>query len=227
MSVVGAAFFERLHIELEHGLCVGVTLPPIDSSPQQGDLTALHPQERDFALELKPRRRISFVGGRIALRRAFAALGVDVGAMLPGVRGAPLVPEPYRASVSHKNEIAVALLGTGPGFLGIDIEEVPGDGGDVARYILTDDELSRLPAADPERRTSVLTAFSVKEALYKGLDPYVQRYVGFKEVELLPTTGDSLPVRMNLKGGEGPFDVELRCRRWEGYVLSSARVTAA
>jgi 4'-phosphopantetheinyl transferase EntD len=48
--------------------------------------------------------------------------------------------------------------------------------------VLLPDELAALNDNDSRRRREMFERFSLKEALYKGLDPFVRRYVGFLEV---------------------------------------------
>ena len=80
----------------------------------------------------------------------------------------------------------------------------------------------------------MLATFSVKESIYKALDPFVRRYVGFTEVELDPLPADlTCPDRvvwvgaqMRLAEGEGPFEVQTTfC--WRDDPVSTARVRQA
>ena len=72
---------------------------------------------------LEPRRAISFVGGRLALRAALTRLGAPTYESLPNPRGAPIVPSGYRASISHKDEVAVAYACPDIGYtVGVDVE---------------------------------------------------------------------------------------------------------
>ena len=75
-----------------------------------------------------------------------------------------------------------------------------------------------------ERQRAILLRFSAKEAIYKALDPFVRRYVDFKEVALTPRSDGGADVTMHLREGEGPFVVEAQWRRFDGIVLTTARV---
>jgi 4'-phosphopantetheinyl transferase EntD len=54
----------------------------------------------------------------------------------------------------------------------------------------------------------VLRAFCAKEAIYKALDPWVRRFVGFHEARVA-FAGGRLSASLALTRGEGPFAVEL------------------
>ena len=65
--------------------------------------------------------------------------------------------------------------------------------------------------------------FSAKEAIYKALDPWVRRYVAFREVDLTPLPDGTARVTMRLP--EGAFACDVRWRRLPGLVLTTAKVT--
>ena len=204
------AFERRFLRELPFGICVGVALPEgvAFELPR-----ALHAGEAAFARTLPEARRAGWVGGRIALREALAAAGAEAtGPILSSARGAPLLPPGAVGSVSHKRAIAVALASRAPtprATLGIDVEELRPLRTDVSRRVLTPDERAALPPDGPARDAAVLFAFSAKEAIYKALDPWVQRFVSFEEATVARAPEGALTARLTLAGGEGPFSVEL------------------
>jgi enterobactin synthetase component D len=227
------AFERRFLLELPFGICVGVTLP-------EGDFAlpaALHPDEGTFALALPGPRRAGWVGGRIALRAALRAAGVEApAAILATPRGAPLLPPGAVGSVSHKRTIAVALVApaaTPAVTVGIDVEEIRPLRTDIAPRVLTPDEMAQLPADGPARDAAVLLRFSAKEAIYKALDPWVQRFVAFDEATVTRAADGTLSARVALARGEGPFSVEVHQATAvhtpgaEELILVAARVAAA
>ena len=224
--------FERLFVlDLPFGTCVGVSLPEDGAF----DLPAqLHPVETAFARALPEARRAGWVGGRVALRAALAAVALEAPEpMLSTARGAPLLPPGAVGSVSHKRAIAVALCAreVDPrATIGIDVEDSRPLRTDIAPRVLTPDELAVIPASGPERDAAVLLRFSAKEAIYKALDPWVHRFVGFDEAVVARTEDGALSARLALTRGEGPFAVELHHARVageEGLILVAARVRAA
>jgi 4'-phosphopantetheinyl transferase EntD len=71
---------------------------------------------------------------------------------------------------------------------------------------------------------------SAKESIYKALDPFVRRYVSFKEATLILGDDGRCEARLALGGGEGPFLTEVACREiWAGgsFFLTSAAIRRA
>jgi 4'-phosphopantetheinyl transferase EntD len=213
-------------LRLKHGVCVGVRIPAEDADVRIFARGFLHPEEVAFAEGLTPIVRRSWVGGRVALREALRRLGVDAPPVLRNDRGAPELPSGVAASVSHKEGLAAALAALETSAqVGVDLEfDVPRTQ-DIARRVLTADELEEVASWAPaDRDREVLLRFSAKEAIYKALDPFVRRYVGFQEVAVRPLAEGGAVVRAALKGGEGAFSIEVMWRRFDGVVLTTARV---
>ena len=109
--------------------------------------------------------------------------------------------------------------------VGVDVEVDEHRPHDIASRVLTDDEVTEVGSLEGARRQhEVLVRFSAKEAIYKALDPFVRRYVSFKEVSATPGADGTLEVRTHLANDEGPFLIESHWRLWEGFVLTTARV---
>ncbi len=209
---------ERL--ALAHGACVIAAIDDGDAGLDAA-LAELAPDEQARALALAPVRRRDYVAGRTALH---AALGSPV-AVRSDDRGAPVLPVGWVGSVSHKAGLAAALVApAGQGHVGIDLEVAAPPRSDIARRVLTPRELATLDGLDPVARGRAVTLrFSIKEAVYKAIDPYVRRYVGFLEVELDfqdaldPALGE-LAVSTAL-----PFAIDARWREHAGHWLATAR----
>ncbi|NUP09615.1 MAG: 4'-phosphopantetheinyl transferase superfamily protein [Polyangiaceae bacterium] len=177
----------------------------------------LHPEERAFLRGLEGARRATWLGGRIALRRALAAVGVSCDAILADDRGAPHLPARVRGSISHKETIALALATTALDDdhvgVGVDVEYDRPLRVDIAKRVLTTAELASLERfAEGERDHVVRVAFALKEAVYKAIDPACRRYVGFREVELdfrVITEPGEIPISTQLAPDPGPLAV--RC----------------
>jgi 4'-phosphopantetheinyl transferase EntD len=214
-------------LQLEHGRCVGVRLPDEEETINALAEAALVSQEKAFAATLTVLRRRTWVGGRVAMRQALARSGHDAPPMLADARGAPLLPSALAGSISHKEKLAVALVAKAAPEtrLGVDIEVDAPSAHDIASRVLTDEEAAELAALGPETRgREVVLRFSAKEAIYKALDPFVLRYVDFKEVAVTPLPGGGADVRAQLRQQQG-FLIEVAWRRWEAFVLTTARVT--
>jgi len=201
---------------LAHGILVGVVPDPTAAD------AALWPEERAFAATLGPARRPTWIAARLALHRALELLGAPGAPILPDPRGAPSLPAGWVGSLSHKPSIAVALAAPDEGWrVGVDVETLAPARPRIASKILRPAEEAAIAAlADPW--PAILRCFSVKEAIYKALDPFVRRYVAFVEVEL---AADRPEAALHLARGEGPFVVELSWRL-EPAPIATARVRA-
>lgn len=173
-------------------------------------LAGLPPAEQRRAGELAPPRRRDYIAGRTALHLALAS-AVPI---LSDDRGAPILPDGWVGSVSHKGTFAAALVApAGRGHVGVDLELAAPPRLDIAPRILTPRELAALP----DRGRAVTLRFAIKEAIYKAVAPYVRRYVGFTEVEL-DLDGAAVTVTTGLA-----FLIEATWREHAGHWLTTAR----
>ncbi len=236
-------------LALAHGRAVGLAIPEGHGDALAALAARLHPDERALSAPWSPARQRTWLAGRAALRLALARHGVDlaaVPAVLPDDRGAPVLPPGVLASLSHKEHVAVALIdvaGANPAplaartYLGVDVELDPRPDEDdeddararpgrvdISRRVLSPAELPELDGLSlADRAREVLLRFSAKEALYKALDPFVRRYVGFHEVAVRPEPGGACRVTLHLPDGAG-LQAEVRWLRRGGLVLTTARV---
>lgn len=182
----------------------------------------LHPDEAVLAEAMPPARRDTFVAGRLAMRAAIGQHApVDRWApILRSARGAPVLPPAMTGSISHKRDAALAIVaprqvaGGATQHVGIDLEHRPTardlEKLSIARRVLTTDELDALRALDADplaQRERVLVSFAIKEAIYKAIDPTVERYVHFTEVALHFREAGVVNVELRLP--------ELRTDEWQ------------
>ena len=222
---------ERFPIELRtttpFGRVVAVALPSFRAVPDDV-MDGLPAEEQALAAPFAPRRRATFAGGRTALRAALADLGVSAGPILWDARGAPRAPAGTVCSISHKDSIAVALAAPRTSEavrLGIDVELLAESKISIARHVLTDAEhasIAAWPEADQARE--VLLRFSLKESLYKALDPFVHRYVSFHEVECVPHADGTAAFTLALAQGERGFGIEAAHEQHAGFILTMVRL---
>ena len=225
------SFAVRFRRELPAGVCVGISLPTAGAFALP---PGLHPDEAALVHASPAARRATFIGGRVAMRTAMAALGAgaDEAArpILPTLRGAPALPPGFVASVSHKREIAVAIAAraepTPRTTIGIDVEIPRSLRTDIAPRVLTPAERAEIAGLDPlARAAEVLFRFAAKEAIYKALDPWVRRLVSFQEAEIGTAPDGGRTARLALAGDDGPFTVELHDASDDAFVLVVATVT--
>jgi 4'-phosphopantetheinyl transferase EntD len=211
---------------LDHGRCVAVTLPEADAAVTTMAAERLLPEEREAAAAFGAVRRRGWVGGRVAMREALARIGKTAPPILADERGAPRLPPGLAGSISHKEHVAVALVAIEEAAkVGVDVEVDAPRGRDIAARVLRPEELAALEGmGEEERARSVLLRFSAKEAVYKALDPYVKRYVGFLEIAVVLKDDGTGEVTPHLPEAEGRFAFEVRWVRREGLLLTTARV---
>lgn len=229
LQAAAEPYSTALALELAHGRCVAVWLPspgaPVDDVAlrELAAVTLLHGRG------LAPRRAVDWLGGRLALTRAARQLGLDAGPLLPDAHGAPSLAPGAVGSISHKRALAAGLVAVDDGWSrGLDLELLERPRLHLAPRVLTPGEqaaVHRLP--DDERWPALLLRFSLKEALYKAMHPWLHRYVGFGEVELRPADDGSCAVALALRPGEGPFEVQARWWQSHDLLLTSARVRPA
>lgn len=203
---------------------------PDSPDPVPEEILARLPEaEAAYARTLRGYRQVQFVGGRIALRSACEQLGARPGPLLSTPRGAPVLPRGLVGSVSHKRQIAIGMAAFSvDGTLGVDVEEYEPARPAIAGHVLTEAERAAIaPLPDRRRWIALLMRFSIKESIYKALDPWVQRYVAFHEAEVTPDLHGAAAVRLMLAHGEGPFRVDARYTWLYGRLVTSVRIQPA
>ncbi len=212
-------------VALPHGIAAGMHLPPRPDPVPKEVLARLHPDERAHALTLGGFRQVQFVGGRLALGELFPELGLRRTPVLTNVHGAPEFQPGVAGSVTHKNDLAIAMIARGNPGLGIDLEETDRDRPGVASRVLRPEELVAVDTLPAERRwRDTAIRFSIKEAIYKALHPFLLRYIGFGEVAVWPSPDGIDRVEAFLGAGEGSFAFDARHYWVESRVFSTVRV---
>jgi 4'-phosphopantetheinyl transferase EntD len=196
-----------------HGVVAIVELA--DDARIAAALAALPAAEQAHARTLTEVRRRELIAGRTALHALLAEVAPEVAGapILADDRGAPALPAGWAGSISHKGARAAALIApAGAARVGVDLELAQPARTDIARRILTERERT----VEIDGRGATLR-FSIKEAIYKAVDPFVRRYVAFTEVELDVAEGHAL-VTTAL-----PFAIEATWREHAGFWLTTAR----
>jgi 4'-phosphopantetheinyl transferase EntD len=209
--------------ETPHGLLVLIELGPSTDRALEILWPQLHERERELASSWAPARRLTFAAGRRALRTALEALGVTTsGPILPNDRGAPQLPQGALASISHKGDVACALARIGgERTIGVDVENIQVLHRGTERLILTDRERAELPDELEQRAQRIVVQLSLKESIYKALDPFLRRYIGFKEVEVWPSDDQTARVELALPERDRTFDLDARWTIEQQRVISS------
>ena len=171
----------------------------------------------------------------MALRIAAQHIGLQLDTVLSTPRGAPNLPRQFVGSISHKRRIAVALIDllapSQPSphqpsavTVGVDVEELDHQWTELARLVLDREEIDHVESLpDTERSRAIATAFSVKESVFKSIDPHVQRYVWFREARVFVKDDHRADVVMRLREQGRSFDVDARWDTKCGHIVTSVR----
>ena len=219
--------------EVPWGVVAGVALPPVGQADCWRLAQQLTVEEARFARACSPMRQPSWIGGRLALRAAALRLGVALGTVLSTPRGAPDLSRPLIGSIAHKTKLAVAVLGRiGPGQpafqLGVDLEEWLPRRDVIGRMVLVGQERAYVDSLAYEHQwDATVRVFCVKEALFKALDPFLQRYIGFQEACVNLERPHEPLVRLQLKHNEGPFSVSVLAKSTHDHLLTIVQAAPA
>jgi 4'-phosphopantetheinyl transferase EntD len=207
------------------GVLAGVPLPPGREPVAEADLERLHPRELELARAERGRRQIEIVGGRLAFREAAAALGVEVGAfpLLSDSNRAPLAPPGLTVSLTHKEDLAIALIAhDADGAVGVDLEGGARDRSAIMTRVCRPEEVAHVRALpEAARWPNVMARFAVKEAIYKSIAPRLGRFFGFQAARVDLGDADQVGVTMFLEPGDPSFRVEAELLR-----LDAERIVA-
>lgn len=194
------------------GVLAAVQLPGGLDPVGEAVLSRLHPREAELAAAERGRRQIEVAGGRLAFREAARALGVDVTAapLLSDSARAPLAPAGLTVSLTHKEDLAVALVGPdSDGLVGIDLEGGPRDRSAIRTRVCRPEELLEVDAlSESERWPNVMVRFAVKEAVYKAIAPRLGRFFGFQAARVDVLSRDAVRVSMFLEADDPLFEVD-------------------
>jgi phosphopantetheine--protein transferase-like protein len=162
--------------------------------------------------------------------------------ILKDEHGRPQVPQGFIGSISHKATTGVALIAPIPASyndkecqmtpkigIGVDIEQAFSRRRNIAKKILTPNELNDLGNLNGVTRDEeVLLRFSLKESVYKAMHPLICQFVGFQEAEIKPHSDGTATINLFLKSGAHEMFKETKAhwRRIEGDLfLTSASIT--
>ena len=157
--------------QISYGIqSIGPTVP----APQSDEALVLSPNA-------VPKRRMEFAAGRHAARVALKTLGHSSISVGKGENGQPIWPNNTIGSITHTEDLAIAVAATNEDFtgIGIDLELVQRFRPDIADAVLTAGELSRV-----EEQNELAAHFSAKEATYKAIFGSLRKVIGFQDVEL-------------------------------------------
>ena len=159
---------------------VGVDEQP--ENPWWGEeLAVLHPSS-------VAKRRETFRMGRSAAHRALQALDADTQPILAGPLRDPRWPDGILGSISHTDDVGMALVAPADETdgVGIDIERRR-DAPELVGQVLRPEELGWIEDRPADQRPDlVMAVFSAKETIFKAFFPRVRVFFGFEAASLEP-----------------------------------------
>lgn len=165
-------------------------------------LSGLLPEEERLVVGAVEKRRREFTAGRNCARRALEQLGVEPVEIGVGNFREPLFPAGISGSITHTQEYcAAAVIRTGSVMsIGIDAEfNQPLDRA-VADLVLTPNE-QRMIGAFSYGCCADALVFSIKEAFFKAIFPFVRQYIEFSDaIVALSATDRRFLVSLQKKG---------------------------
>ena len=142
-------------------------------------------EQQTFDKMSAAKRRRSFSSGRHCVRMVQNHLGMKPEAI--GREGrAPIWPQ-GKGSITHSDQIAAAVLGTGNTSLGVDIEQIGRVEQQLWRLIFTESErhnLHKLNSTAADTLDLATLVFSAKEAGYKAIYPVGKAFINFHDAEV-------------------------------------------
>lgn len=155
---------------------------------------ALWPQEAAIVARASDKRRREFTTGRECARIALGKLGVELGPILVGERGAPLWPRGIVGSITHCDGYRAAVVARTSEVtaVGLDAEPngpLPGGVLEVVSLAAERDRLAALAdlAAERPGQPGVCwdrLLFSAKESVYKAWFPLTGTWLGFEDADV-------------------------------------------
>jgi enterobactin synthetase component D len=132
------------------------------------------------------KRLTEFLAGRLLAKEVLQDLQAESFELKYRPQEAPLWPQGFAGSLSHKNHDAIALCVNDPSLsVGIDMEHwmAPDQAQKISAKVLTPQEAHWKSQSNAEELITII--FSAKEALFKMLHPTVEKFFGFQAVALV------------------------------------------
>jgi enterobactin synthetase component D len=197
------------------------------------DVSTLHNLERRLGESFSSdKRRAEFYSGRRCAVKAMVAAGYPRLPVLRHRNRSPDWPLSVVGSITHGVSQAVAIVGRGGSGvvgLGIDIEDISRKlKTDISRYVLTHWEIERWINNDWRGMDNLKVIFSIKESVYKCLNPIDGIRLGFHDAEVTEISSSSFRVKL-IKNPfrrrvNTPFEMEGRLSLSRKWIFSALQV---
>jgi 4'-phosphopantetheinyl transferase EntD len=144
----------------------------------------LFDSEREIIRKAVPKRAYEFSAGRMCARKCLSCYGMDNVELPRGEFGEPLWPEGYSGSITHHDNVAIAVTtrtNTGA-CIGIDLVSKL-DSLDDTDLVTCREELKLFANLGQDVDPGILI-FSIKESVIKICSPLLQQLIDFRDVSL-------------------------------------------
>jgi len=156
----------------------------------------LFDREKAIIKKAVPKRVYEFSAGRMCARKCLSYYGVEDVEILRGEFGEPLWPEGYSGSITHHDNVAIAVTtqtNTGA-CIGIDLVSKL-ESLDDTDLITCCEELKLFENLNHDVDPGILV-FSIKESVIKICSPLLQQFIDFQEIKLACSDKGNLFVSM-------------------------------
>ncbi len=157
----------------------------VDISLGTPDSFVLHPEEQALTRPMANKRLADFRASRYVASQALSQIGYNNFPVLINQHRGPVWPLGVVGSLSHCDGIALAVVNSESAVqsIGVDIESYSAMAPNLYRMICDEQELQHLQQfAQPGLMAKVI--FSVKESIYKCLNPLLKQWIDFKDVSI-------------------------------------------
>ncbi len=149
---------------------------------------ALFAEEEDAIARAVPKRRLEFSAGRTAARAAMAQIDLPPAAILKAQDRSPVWPDGLIGSITHCNDICLAVVARADATrgIGIDIEPNTALSPDLEEVVCTPDERAWLDQQPSDQRGALAKCyFCAKESAYKAVYPLIGKVFGFFDMRIV------------------------------------------
>ncbi|WP_372785123.1 4'-phosphopantetheinyl transferase [Phenylobacterium sp.] len=159
----------------------GVSGGPIGESPE-----GPFPEEEAIVGRARAKRVFEFRAGRLHARAALSQAGGAPSPILKGPRGEPLWPTGYAGSISHSDDLAIAVAAPRAAVraMGLDVDLASPLESDLARIVCHPEELQSARGLDVRRIDPAKRLFVAKEAFIKLYYSMTGTLLDFLEVRV-------------------------------------------
>ncbi len=152
----------------------------------------LLPAEEVIAHRFVNKRLMEFAAGRHCARLALGEIGIEGIAIGRGARGEPLWPDGALGSISHDEDLAVAVVASANQIAAVGIDLVRLDhaldpaSADLIAGKAEFDAIEAMLVSEGGCKSvdPILLAFSAKEAMIKLISPAIDFYLDFREIKI-------------------------------------------